>query len=91
MPYVTSSYIETLLKKAEESEALVVASKYEGAVGIPALFKREIFTDLLELSGDEGARKIIQQYKDKLITVDFPNGAFDLDTPEDYASFIRRN
>ena len=52
---------------------------------------KEIFTDLLELTGEEGARKLIQQNKEKLALIDFPNGAFDLDTPEDYASFIRRN
>ena len=91
MPYVTSEYIQEIIRKAEETEALIIASKYGGTVGIPALFKREIFTDLLELTGEEGARKLIQQNKEKLALVDFPNGAFDLDTPEDYASFIRRN
>ncbi|MFN3782805.1 MAG: NTP transferase domain-containing protein [Spirosomataceae bacterium] len=91
MPYVTSGYIQEIIRKAEETEALIIASKYGGTVGIPALFKREIFTDLLELTGEEGARKLIQQNKEKLALVDFPNGAFDLDTPEDYASFIRRN
>ena len=41
------------------------------------------------LEGDEGARKIIQQNRDKVETIFFPEGSIDIDRKEDYASLVK--
>jgi molybdenum cofactor cytidylyltransferase len=40
------------------------------------------------LKDDQGAKKIIQQHIAE--TVEFPGGAVDLDTPEEFKSFLEQ-
>ncbi len=60
------------------------------ALGVPALFAREFFPELLALEGPEGARSIIQKHRARAIGIPFPDGACDIDTPFDYAR-LREN
>jgi len=39
---------------------------------------------LRSLPDDQGAKSIILRHRDEVATVDFPAGALDIDTPEDY-------
>jgi molybdenum cofactor cytidylyltransferase len=94
MPLVSVELIQKIIDKAGEvSESSqeapdIVACRYEGQLGIPVLFKRSLFNDLLELSGDNGAKKIILANKEKTTTIDFPEGKIDLDTIEEYRKFL---
>ncbi len=55
----------------------------------PVLFAAEYFPRLLALRGDAGARALLQDAGEKSAAV--PAGELvDLDTPGDYADFIRR-
>lgn len=94
MPFVSANLINEMIKKATENEEIsIVACQYENqkrasTIGIPALFKRNLFNDLLELTGDEGAKKIILKNKDKTTLIDFPEGKIDLDTIDEYRNFV---
>lgn len=55
------------------------ASRYDGALGIPAVFPRGSFPALLELEGDRGAKPLLAC----ATPVDWPGGLYDLDTPGD--------
>jgi molybdenum cofactor cytidylyltransferase len=88
MPEITSQYFEQLIKIAEETERIIVASKYQNAMGVPALFKKEMFNKLLDLKGDEGARQIFKKNKENMITLNFPGLGIDLDTKEDYLNYL---
>ena len=61
---------------------LPAASAYGGIVGVPAIFPRSCFADLLQLQGDQGAKSLLQDYAEKTI-VDIAAAAFDIDTEED--------
>ena len=62
--------------------AALVASRYaSGALGVPALFARRYFPKLRSLAGDRGARALFERYRDHLVTVAFPDGDLDIDTP----------
>jgi molybdenum cofactor cytidylyltransferase len=63
----------------------IVASEYNQTLGVPALFSQMVFADLLDLNGEAGARKVIQKYLTQTLTISFPEGALDIDTPADYA------
>ena len=96
MPFINEKLIVKLIEKASQSvdsqgnTPLIVASKYENQLGIPALFKRAVFNDLLELSGDKGAKSVILKHKNQTAFVDFPDGKFDLDTPAQYLAVIQK-
>ena len=87
-PYISGKILQQLLDKAIDSGKLMVASVYSGAVGTPALFHREMFGSLEELSGDQGAKKVIIENESDTATVDFPAGSVDIDTPSDYEKLI---
>ena len=62
--------------------AALVASRYaSGAVGVPALFARRYFPELTRLAGDRGARALFARHRGQLVTVAFPAGDLDIDTP----------
>jgi molybdenum cofactor cytidylyltransferase len=89
MPFVTAELINEMIKKATENpDSEIVACKYDKQIGIPVLFKRSLFNDLLELKGDEGAKKLVLKNKALTAFIDFPEGKFDLDTIEEYWNFV---
>src|SRR5688572_16400665 len=77
-PLLTSSHINSLIQKYRKTNALLVASSYSNAIGVPALFNQQLFDEILNLSDEHGAKKIIQKHVPE--TVDFPGGSIDLDT-----------
>src|SRR5687768_5246533 len=89
-PLLSTQHINALLKAYRENDVPLAVSKFDGVLGIPALFDQSLWSELLELEGDEGASKIIRQHQDEAISVPFEGGKLDLDTPQDVESF-RRN
>lgn len=59
-----------------------VCASYAGHAGVPALFPRALFANLIALDGDTGARVMLQSLTAK-ITVPMPEAAVDIDTVED--------
>ena len=66
----------------------LVAARYDGTPGVPALFDQSLFDELMQLKGDKGARPLFRKYEMQMKTVAFPSGAFDLDTPGDYDRLV---
>ncbi|UBM59696.1 nucleotidyltransferase family protein [Marinilongibacter aquaticus] len=88
MPEVDEHVIRRLLEKAQTSDSLIVCSQYGEVKGVPAIIKRPLFTELLELEGDQGARQIFKKHAKEIDTIDFPEGRIDLDSKEDYFEYI---
>lgn len=87
-PLLTTEHLNQIIEKFELTKSPVVASFYAGTAGVPALFAKSIFEKLMNVQDKEGAKKIIQLHKELVESVDFPQGSIDLDTPEDYSTFI---
>lgn len=89
-PFVTSELIDRLVEAHLDRGAPVVASEYDAAGertrGVPALFDRALFPELLALSGAQGAKRVVERHASDLVTVPAPEAAFDVDTPDDYES-----
>jgi molybdenum cofactor cytidylyltransferase len=76
----------------------IAASRYGGRVesgddgevlGVPAIFPRRLFPELLALSGDRGARPVIERHRHAVVAVDCAHAAVDIDTPADAAALAR--
>ncbi len=89
-PLVSPDHITAILATVVQSDAGIVASAYGETLGIPALFTAEFFPKLAALSGDRGAKAVILSHPDRTISIPFPAGVIDLDTPEDLARFLAR-
>ena len=52
----------------------------------PAIFPGSLFHELKNLTGDQGAKRIIEEFKGKTTSVEMKNAAFDLDEKDDLKS-----
>lgn len=82
-PLVTTDTLNRLLEACDRSGKTIAASQYDDTLGVPALFLRPHFPELLELTGDRGAQRIIARHPAQVEAVPFPGGAVDIDTAED--------
>ena len=82
-PLLDTHQLRRLLS-AQSSSGRAAASVYAGVRGIPAIFPRHLFPDLLNLRGDHGAGGLLRAAPDT-IEISWPDGAFDLDEPGDLA------
>lgn len=87
-PFITANLFQQLYQKQNESTQHIVASAYSDTIGTPALFTQKYFDALLNLHGEEGAKKILIANKDDVVTVNFPQGNIDIDTEKDYDDLI---
>ena len=87
-PFVSATLFRQLYQTQNTSVQHIVASAYADTVGTPALFTQKYFDALLSLTGEEGAKKIIKANADDVTTIDFPQGAIDIDTTKDYKDLL---
>jgi molybdenum cofactor cytidylyltransferase len=84
-PFVTPGIIARLVAAHLETGRSIVASRYGGSYGVPALFGSVHFAELTTLKGAAGAKQIIQKHLRKVHLLSFPGGQTDIDTPDDFA------
>ncbi|WP_426484804.1 nucleotidyltransferase family protein [Flavobacterium sp. 2] len=83
-PYVSSLIFENLIQEHNKTGKGIVASAYSETLGTPVLFHKNYFAELLELKGQEGAKKIISKFSDEVVSILFEKGNIDIDTEDDY-------
>jgi molybdenum cofactor cytidylyltransferase len=83
-PFVSAFLLNELIVTQKNTGKPIVTCQYENTFGPPALFYKTIFPELLDLKGDAGARKIVEQRSNDTATVLFTQGNIDIDTEEDY-------
>ena len=80
---VTADDLRRLHASWKRHPVLIAAALYGGAPGLPAIFPRWAFTDLLALRGDRDPRSVLRRNIDRVVRVPMSNAGIDLDTPED--------
>jgi molybdenum cofactor cytidylyltransferase len=88
-PLVTAQAINRIAAAYFSTGKPIVASQYNETLGVPALFARPLFAELENLSAGGGAKEIIARHRASRVALPLPEGAFDVDTPEDYARLKR--
>lgn len=91
MPDIQSEDLGALVTAAEaQPEALILqASTEDGTPGHPILFRKALFAEFADLTGDTGARSILQAHADqrRLVALPGDRARLDLDTPEAWAEW----
>ena len=82
-PFVTPALLKQLAESFAATRPPVVACEYAGTVGVPALFERGLFAELRQLTGDQGAKRVIEAHRPTVARIPFEDAALDIDTPED--------
>lgn len=84
-PAFTGDCLDRLVAAQRATGRTMAAARYAGRNGPPALFLRRHFDSLAALTGENGARTLLNSGSDEVAAVEMPRLAFDIDTPEDLA------
>ncbi len=87
-PFVDEITLGKIIKTFGQTNPLIVACEYQNTLGVPALFHRKLFPELLALDAQTGAKRLIKKYHAQTAAISFPEGAFDVDTPADYENLM---
>ncbi len=78
----------TVLRVAQElPRHAVVYPQYQGRRGHPVGFSSELVSELVRLTGDEGARRVVARYPGVGVDVEDPGVLQDFDTEDDFRGF----
>jgi molybdenum cofactor cytidylyltransferase len=90
-PLLGTGIIESLVRQLGDTavgDARIVAPRFLGELGTPVLFPRDLTPELLSLSGDRGARSIVERDPGRVRYVDYDHAPpLDVDTVADLAAF----
>ncbi|MFK8008486.1 MAG: NTP transferase domain-containing protein [Saprospiraceae bacterium] len=86
-PFVDAFLLKKMISVFEKNELPIVASEYEGKVGVPAIFDVSFFPKLKILKGQKGAKALMIDNLKNVERVIFEEGKIDIDTEEDWEKF----
>ena len=86
-PAIEIAYLESLLVLFKEHKDIIIASNYGTKLGVPAIFPKKYFPELLLIKGDKGAKEFINQRKNEVVCPESSTNFFDIDTKEDLELF----
>ena len=73
MPFINKDVYDQLIKLKNKKE--IIVPTYKGIQGNPVLFNKSMKKKIMTISGDNGAKKILEQNKNKLFNCETNNGS----------------
>jgi molybdenum cofactor cytidylyltransferase len=89
-PELPAESYRRVIRRYRDGGAQIVAATYAGQRGHPVLFDCAVFPELVALTGDEGARRVVDRDTGRLVFVEIGDQRpIDVDTREDLARLLR--
>jgi len=88
MPLIKPSSLRAVADALDQQP--IAYAQHRGRRGHPVGFGAELFSELMMLKGDEGARRLLARYPTAAVELDDPGVLFDIDTIDDLAVAQRR-
>lgn len=86
-PYLSEKtilkFIEAASQDKKNEDYKVFSARYRAKAGNPCMFSCELISELLELSGDSGGRKVAKRHECFYIDVEDGKELFDIDSEKD--------
>lgn len=91
-PLIGPAVHAALLAAYRRTDAPIIQPSYDGQRGNPVLLARALFPELLQVTGDQGARNVIRAHAAEVVAVPIPGTTptDDLDTEDDYQRLLAR-
>jgi molybdenum cofactor cytidylyltransferase len=92
MPWIDGGHVDRLIAAFDPQMPKIIAPFRDGRRGNPILWPREFFVEMMAVSGDVGAREVLQRHASRIEAVDFDDDAIfaDVDTPQALAEVAAR-
>jgi molybdenum cofactor cytidylyltransferase len=89
-PLITPQVIDTLITAYRTAGTPIVAPLYKGKRGSPVLFDKSLFAELIEVTGDEGGRTVLERHHQEVELIEIGDALanYDVDTWEAYEQVV---
>jgi molybdenum cofactor cytidylyltransferase len=89
-PLMTNQIIDKLIAARRTTGQRIITPLYNGQHGNPVLFDASLFPELMQITGDEGARSVVGRHRQQVATVELGDAmaSFDVDTWEAYQQVV---
>jgi molybdenum cofactor cytidylyltransferase len=90
-PYIDAALVDTMISRFYSSQPSIVVPRYGGRRGHPVLFSASLFGELLAAPLEQGAKAVVNAYRDTTLEVETaePGVTIDIDTPEEYRRHVK--
>lgn len=90
MPRVNAAHVDRLIAAFDVQRPAIVVPMHGGRRGNPILWPREFFAEMRAVSGDKGARALLERHAARIATVELDAAIHaDVDSPDDLRSMTR--
>jgi molybdenum cofactor cytidylyltransferase len=89
-PLITPQIIDMLIETWHITGKRIIAPIYAGKRGNPILFAASLFPELLEITGDEGGRSVVERHRQEVEAIELSDAIanYDVDTWEAYQQVV---
>jgi molybdenum cofactor cytidylyltransferase len=90
-PYIDAKLVQTMIERFYASGKLIVVPRRGGSRGHPVIFSRQLFTELLAASMDQGAKAVVNAHPQDTLEIETEQEGItvDIDTPELYRRHVK--
>jgi molybdenum cofactor cytidylyltransferase len=88
-PFIKSIHLDNIMQLHFREQESIILTRNEEYRGVPVLFPRKFFPELMVLANDEGAKKVIDNYKEHVLEVVSGNDTTDIDTFDIYEKLLQ--
>lgn len=85
-PAIEKTYLKAMIALFSVDTSKIIASDYGKKLGVPAIFPKSYFSELKKMSGDFGAKDILNK-NGNVISLRMQTNFIDIDTEEDLQAF----
>ncbi len=91
-PFIETGVIDRLIDARRAHLGTIGMARYGDERGHPVLFGREHFTELMDITGDQGGRELIRRHRDEVVLVPAVamSAPLDVDTEEAYVALLEQ-
>lgn len=89
-PLINQTHLQQMIETWKQQHDKIISSEYADTIGVPVIFPRRYFQDILELEGDTGAKSIIENNLDNVVRISIPEAEVDIDTQEDLINILKK-
>ena len=89
-PLITTRILDALIATKQATGKPIIAPLYNDKRGNPVLFDASLFPELMQVTGDEGGRSILEHHRQDVTTVEVGDelATYDVDTWEAYQQVV---
>ncbi|MFT4940514.1 MAG: molybdenum cofactor cytidylyltransferase [Paraglaciecola sp.] len=88
---VKAESFRLLLNESKNQPDKIITAYYAQKSAVPAIFPRQYFAQLMALSGDTGAKKLLLAHREQSIQIAMPEAAIDIDSKDDLTKWLKNS